>query len=281
MRLGGPVFVDLHDPELIARAHRELGYRAGYCPGGLTLDDPARVRAVREAFARHDVVIAEAGCWNNLMDPDEDSRRANIKAMQETLALADEVGALCVVNIAGSRHPERWDGPHPDNYSQETFDLAVANAREIIDAVRPRRAKLSYEMMPFCLPDSADSYLRLMAAIDRPAFAVHLDVVNIINGVDRYFGNRAVIEECFRKLGPHIVSCHLKDIRLESQLTVHLNEVMVGEGALDIATHLREVERLAHNPPVMLEHLRTAEDYDRARAHVVAVARQVGVSLEG
>jgi hypothetical protein len=30
------------------------------------------------------------------------------------LALADEIGSLCCVNISGSRGSQ-WDGPHPDN----------------------------------------------------------------------------------------------------------------------------------------------------------------------
>jgi sugar phosphate isomerase/epimerase len=279
MRLGGPVFVESDDPAAVARAHRELGYRAGYCPWGLKVEDAERVRATREAFEKEDVTIAEVGVWNNLMDRDEARRAANIKAMQEGLALADEVGALCVVNIAGTMHPDRWDGPHRDNYSQEAFDLAVSNARQIIDAVKPRRAKFTYEMMPFCIPDSADSYLRLAKAIDRPAFGVHLDVVNIINGVDRYFGNTAVIQECLEKLGPQIVSCHLKDIRLGDELTVHLSEVILGEGGFDIPAYLRGIAQLPHDPPVLLEHLETEEEYDRARRYAMKVAADAGIDL--
>jgi len=232
MRLGAQVFVDSDDPEELAKAHRALGYRAAFCPE-VSPGDGERIRAIREAFAKHDVVIAEVGVWNNLMDPDEGKRKANLTAMKEGLALAEEVGALCLVNIAGSFSPTNWAGPHLDNLSREAFDLAVANAQEIVDAVKPKHAKLTYEMMPFCVPDSADSYLRLMEAVDRPGFGVHLDVVNTINGVDRYFDTTGVIKECFEKLGAGITSCHLKDIRLGEDLTVHLDEVIVGEGAFD------------------------------------------------
>jgi len=272
------VFVASDDPEAVAKAHRELGYRAGYCPD-VSLGDPDRIRAVREAFARHDVVIAEVGVWNNLMDPDEEKRAGNLKAMMEGLALADEVGARCVVNIAGGFNADRWDGPHPRNLSKDAFELAVENARGIIDAVRPGRAKLTYEMMPYMIPDGPDSYLELMEAVDRQAFGVHLDVVNIINSPRRYYQSTALIEECFEKLGPHIVSCHLKDIRLDERLTVHLDEAMVGEGGFDIATYLREVEKLPHQPPVLLEHLRSAEEYDEARRYIAGLAEQLGVPL--
>jgi len=280
MRLGGPVFVDSDDPEVQAKTYRALGYRAADSPWGLRLHESDRIAAIREAYARHDIVIAEVGVWNNLMDLDDAARESNIDAMKEGLALAEELGALCAVNIAGSFNPSRWDGPHPSNLSDSAFDLAVDNARQIIDAVKPRGAKFTYEMMPFCIPDSADSYAKLIEAVDRPAFAVHLDVVNIINSVYRYFDTTAVIEECFEKLGPKIVACHLKDITLTNELTVHLEEVIPGEGSFDIATYLKEIAELPHQPPVLLEHLETEADYDRARAHVMTVAREAGVDFE-
>lgn len=276
MRLGGPVFVQTDDPEELALAHRKLGYRAAYCPPA-RLDQPERIRALREAFRKHDVAIAEVGVWNNLMEADQATRQANLKAVIEGLARAEEVGARCVVNIAGSRNPGRWDGPHPDNFSAETFDLAVANAREIIDAVRPQRTKFTYEMMPWAFPDGADSYLALIRAIDRAAFGVHLDVVNAVNSVDRYFNTTALIRDCVIKLGPHIASCHLKDVRLSEDLTVHLDEVRAGEGNLDIRTYLEEVHRLPQEPPMMLEHLASEEEYDAARRYVLGLAKELGV----
>jgi sugar phosphate isomerase/epimerase len=281
MRLGGPVFVKSDDPEVLAKAHRDLGYRAAHTPGGVTVQDGDRVKAIREAFARHDVVIAETGVWNNLMDPDEARRGKNLKAVIEGLALAEAVGALCCVNIAGGFNADFWAGPHVENFSRAAFDLAVENARKIIDEVKPRRAKFTYEMMPHMIPDSASRYLDLVRAIDRPAFGVHLDGVNAINSPYACYNTTAVIEECFEKLGAHIVSCHLKDIRMEDDITVRLTEVLAGQGSFDIASYLKGIAQLPHQPPVMLEHLQSAEEYAQARAHVLGVATEMGVSFEG
>jgi sugar phosphate isomerase/epimerase len=214
------------------------------------------------------------------MDPNDAKRRANVKAMKEGLALADEVGALCAVNIAGTLSESNWAGPHPGNLSEEAFEIAVLNARDIIRAVKPKRAKLTYEMMPWSLPDSADSYAALIEAVDRPEFAVHLDVVNIINSVRRYYYNADVIRECFETLGEDIVCCHLKDIILRDDLTVHLDEAIPGTGGLDTATYLREVAALPHDPPVLLEHLKTPEEYDQARRYVQGVMGEVGVAAD-
>ncbi|MCR4413079.1 MAG: sugar phosphate isomerase/epimerase, partial [Thermoguttaceae bacterium] len=172
VRLGGPVFQAPQDPEGLALAHRKLGYRAAYCPG-VDLNDKSRIRAIEAAFAKHDVVIAEVGRWVNLLDVDATKRAANLKLVTEGLALADEIGARCCVDIAGSYNPKVWFGPHPENLSQRFFDETVENARKIIDAVKPRRAKFCFEMMGWAIPDSADTYLRLIKAVDAERGPVH------------------------------------------------------------------------------------------------------------
>ena len=77
MRLGGPIFVKSDDPTVLAKAHRDLGYRAAYAPGDLAVTDKDRIAALIKEFARQDVVIAEVGAWKNMLDPDPERRREN------------------------------------------------------------------------------------------------------------------------------------------------------------------------------------------------------------
>src|SRR5262245_35912263 len=87
LRLGGPLFTNTDDPEELARIHRQLGYRAAYCPK-VDLKDSMRVRAIANAFVKQDVVIAEVGRWVNLLDSDTEKRRANLQLVTDGLALA-------------------------------------------------------------------------------------------------------------------------------------------------------------------------------------------------
>lgn len=277
MRLGASLDTQSDDPEEIARTYVDAGYSAAACPPA-PLEQPERIRAIREAFARHDVTLAEVGVWNNMLDPDLARRAANLEANVRSLALADEVGARCCVNIAGSFHPTRWDGPHPHNLSEEAFELTVQNVRHILDAVKPKRAFCTLETMPWVIPDSPDSYLRLIEAVDRPMFRVHLDPVNMINCPSRYYQNAGFLRECFSKLGPWIVSCHGKDIIMRDQLTVHLDEVRPGLGTLDYKVFLGELNRLPGDVPLLLEHL-PEEEYPPARDYVMEVAARVGLSF--
>src|SRR5690348_15090358 len=114
LRLGGPIFVHSDDPAVLAQAHRVLGYRAAYAPD-VKLTDKDRINSIIKEFASRDVVIAEVGAWKNMLDPDPEKRRENMAYIQERLALAEELGARCCVDIAGSYDPHVWYGPNPRN----------------------------------------------------------------------------------------------------------------------------------------------------------------------
>ncbi len=277
MRLGVGLSVPSDDPEVIARAYIEAGYSAAICPA-VTLEQPERIRAIREAFHKHDVLLAEWGVWNNMLDPDPKSRAANIQANIEALAIADEVGVACCVNISGSFSPDRWDGPHPKNLSEGAIELTIENVRRILDAVKPKRTIYSLETMPWVIPDSIESYRRLIEAVDHPMFGVHLDPVNMINSPHLFYNNTNFLQECFSTLGDVIVSVHAKDIRLEPKFTVHLQEVRPGLGDLDYKTFLTEMAKLPVDTPFILEHL-PQEEYPPAQAYVLAVAEEVGVEF--
>jgi sugar phosphate isomerase/epimerase len=279
LRLGAPVWLESDDPEKLARAHREKGYRAGYCPQ-IALDDTERIAATERAFARHDVVIAEVGRWVNLLDPDPDERRKNLQTVTGGLALAEAVGARCCVDIAGSFNPESWFGPHPDNLSDRFFDAAVENARAIIDAVKPTRTTFCYEMMAWSLPDSPDATLRLVEAVDRKAFSIHLDPCNLVNSPRRYYASSDLIRECYSKLGPRVASVHAKDLTWDVEMAVHFREVRPGLGSIDYRVLLAEHARHTPEAPLMLEHLPDEAEYDAARDHVLEVGRGNGIRFD-
>ena len=278
VRLGGPIFLKSEDPAELAREHRRLGYSAAYCPQAKA-DDTVRVRAIEKAFAAENVVIAEVGAWVNMLDPDTEKRRANLRYVVERLALAEAAGARCCVDIAGSYNPTVWYGPNPRNLSQQFFDATVDNCRHVIDEIKPKRTRFTIEAMGWSLPDGPDSYLKLIKAVDRPAFGVHLDVCNVINSPERFYRNGEVIADCFRKLGPWVVSCHAKDLAWVVELNVHFQEVIPGRGEVDYRTYLGELSQLPAETPLMLEHLKTAEEYEEGKRYIQKVAAQIGVTF--
>lgn len=277
LRLGGPVFGSPSAPDEWIAALKGKGYRAAYCPV-TPGTDAATVATYRAAAEAADIVIAEVGAWSNPIAADETTRQTALAKCKASLALADEIGATCCVNVAGSRGAE-WAGPHPDNLREATFALIVDTVREIIDAVKPTRSVYALETMPWIFPDSVESYVRVVDAIDRDAFGVHFDPVNLVNCPARYFATGALVRQFVAELGPRIRSVHLKDVVMHDAFIVHLNEVRPGTGTLAIDVVLRELARLGGEIPVMLEHLPDEASYDLAAAHVRQVALQEGLSL--
>ncbi len=278
IRLGGPIFLKSDDPRELAKEHRRLGYSAAYCPR-VKLEETARVKEIEQAFAAENVVIAEVGAWVNMLEPDTEKRRANMRYVAERLALAEAIGARCCVDIAGSYNPKVWYGPHPKNFSKEFFDATVANCRQLIDEVKPRRTKFALEMMGWALPEGPDSYLRLIKAIDRKALGVHIDICNGVNSPERFYNNAEFTRECFRKLAPWIVSCHAKDLEWKVEFNIHFVEVVPGRGEIDLGAMLSEIARLPVDAPFMMEHLKTAEEYDEGKRHIMKVGAALGLSF--
>ena len=129
------------------------------------------------------------------------------------------------------------------------------------------------------LPDSADSYVRLIRAVDRDAFAVHLDPANLINSPERFYRNTDLLNECFDKLGSWIVSCHAKDVAWEVAMQIQFREVTLGVGKLDYSTYLKRLAALPGDVPLMIEHMKGPEEYAKSRDHLFRLGAKIGVSF--
>ncbi|MBQ3709003.1 MAG: sugar phosphate isomerase/epimerase [Clostridia bacterium] len=269
MRLGISASFPHSSPEEWAELHQKAGLGAVVFPLNWKANVSDIDRYAAAARSR-DLVISEVGAWCNPMDPDPDKRRENRLHCLRQLELAEYVGAVCCVNISGAVG-EVWDGGYAENFSDRTREEVVSYVRDLIDTVKPARAKYALEPMPNMIPDSPAAYETLIAAIDRPAFGVHVDIVNMLSSPRVYFGNRDLIRETFSRLGSKICSCHLKDAILEQRLTVSIRETPCGTGGLDIGTYIREAERVNPEMPMIIEHLSSMEEYVRSIAYVKAL----------
>ncbi|MFV0399368.1 MAG: sugar phosphate isomerase/epimerase family protein [Oscillospiraceae bacterium] len=278
MRIGGGVEIKYSSPEEWIFHLKALDYSAAICPVG-TDSSPEVRRAYREAAERNGVVIGEVGVWKNPLAPDEAERKAAFDACVAGMALAEEMGARCAVNISGSRGA-RWDGYDEDNYSADTYALIIDQVRAVVDAVKPKKAVYSLEPMPWMHPWSPDDYLQMLRDVDRPGFGVHLDFANMINSIERYHNRNAFVKECFDKLGPHIASIHAKDVALrEDKLPCTIQEGMPGTGGIDFAQVLRLADKLPGETTLFVEHISSYNDYQKAVAYLRGIADKEGITI--
>ena len=239
------------------------------------------VKEYCEAAKRQGAVIAEAGVWKNLFDPDSAKAAAALEYAKGQLALADEWGIPCCVNIAGTRSSAGWDAADKSNFTEETYAEIIRSVRDIIDSVKPRPAFYCLEPMPWMVPDSPEAYLQLIRDVNRAQFGAHMDFVNMINCPRRYLHAERFVEECFRTLAPYIKSTHIKDSRLHlTRLTTMLEECDPGEGDLNFQNILTIMDRyLPADAPVLLEHMQTFSEYEKAYTHLADQARWAGIAV--
>ena len=223
-------------------------------------------------------MIGEVGAWCNPLSKDPSERKKAITYCQNQLVLAEELGANCCVNIAGSRG-KKWDGLCEDNYSEETYAFIVDTVREIMDAVKPERTSYTIEPMPWMTPSSPEEYLKLLADVDRKGFGVHLDFTNMINCPERFVHRNQFVKDCFSKLAPYIKSVHCKDVVMEDTLPCVIREVMPGKGCLDYQQIVKHCDSLGENMTVFVEHLPDYESYKMAAGYVREQAVLAGVRL--
>jgi sugar phosphate isomerase/epimerase len=260
MQLGISSPLQHSTPEEWAARHKALGLQTVVFP--VSSDENVKtIQAYRSAAEMEGLNIAEVGIWRNTLAADPDERKKWISYAIRQLEMADEIGAVCCVNVVGTPYGPRWDGGYRGNFSRELWNMAVAMIREIIDCARPARTKFCIESMPWMIPCSPDECLRLLEDVDRSAFGTHLDVVNMITTPRRYFFNDEFLAECFDKLKGTICSCHLKDIRLKEEYTFQLEETVCGNGALDLERYAALASGENPQMPMIIEHLDTDDEY--------------------
>jgi sugar phosphate isomerase/epimerase len=281
MRLGATIdaYGVPNDPESYVRECRQRRYSAAPCPR-LNIRDSAALLATRNAFAAADVVIAEVQAWVNPLDLRPEHRRRNLNTIAESLAIADEVGAVCCVTVAGTfdaSENAQCDSYHPDNFSRSAHDGVVEWVRQVLAEVNPLRTKLTLEISPWTFLDGPEAYNEILHAVDDPRLGVHLDPVNAICTARIYCDPARLINRCFDLLGSRVIACHAKDIRQGAvRNQVNLEETAPGRGVMDYKAFLNRIEMVSTEMPLLIEHLRTPEQYEEAATFLRATAAAVG-----
>lgn len=266
MRLGIATGLKHSSPEEWARQLKGHGVGSVLFPVNSNQQEK-EILAYKAAAEREQLLIAEVGIWRNAISLDEQERNENMDWSIAQLKLADRVGARCCVNVAGAAG-EKWDGAYRENFSQKTWERTVRMIQEVIDEAKPQNTFFTIEPMPWMVPSGPEEYLRLLEDVNRERFAVHMDIINMINTPDRYFNMEMFTKKSFDLLGPYIKSCHVKDISLLEQYTFQLRECACGEGEYPLEIYAQLASELDPDMPFIIEHLDSDEAYLESLAYV-------------
>lgn len=283
MRIGAPVFGAGENAHDYVCKLKTKNYRAAYCPDYLKSSEQVReIDELKSTLAENDIVLAEVGAWCNPLSRDVEIAQRAKEYLIDRLKLAEALNATCCVNVMGSASSAFWYAPAAENFTETFRQQCVALYREVIDAVCPVHTRFVFEVMPFCFLDSTDEYFNFISMLDRPAAGVHLDLVNLIHDPRTLYNHREIFDDAVKRLGAQCVSAHIKDITIENvPPNTRLNEVLLGQGEVDLAYMIRCLDQVPGDLPVMLEHLPDEAAYDAATRCFVQTAKDVGVALQG
>jgi len=264
MRFGLNASPQHNSPEEWAAILAKKGYRAASFPANyqtpISVID-AYVKAAKE----NDITIAEVGVWNNPHHPDPKEAALAREVCLEQFRLAEYIKAQCCVNVSGAAG-EDWAFCYADNFTQKLYDENVRFVQDLCDKVRPRYSCYTLEPMPWMLPDSPEQYLQFIKDVNRTGTGVHMDAINWVKDPCIYTHKEDMIDRAFDLLGDYIKSCHIKDCRMDQGYTVAIREVPIGEGTFALAHYMKRIRQLSRDIPVLIEHLKDMEAYDKALA---------------
>ncbi len=243
MRIGGPLFCDIHSPEDWINILHAKGYKASYCPIFEDVTE-ATMEAYRVAALKNDVLISEVDARAfDILQVDDTKRELAIKGCIKRLRLAEGVGALCCVNTLKVQK----------SYSVKTI---AAGVREILDEVNPVRTFFALEIGGQTYPRYADDFLHLMKAIDHPRFGVCLDLSSIADP-----------DDCFDKLAPFIRSIDLSDVALMKK-------------DVDYTDLLERIDAINPDMCVMIRHDGDDADIKKVYDNLTKIRHQLGCANE-
>lgn len=269
----------------IDRAAAERVVAAGFRGASVVIDRPleadrASVLRVRQAFAAAGLEVAQANGWYEcLVNPDDALRAAGVAGLQALCRWGRLLDAATVYVRPGGLNPKgHWLG-HPGNHTPETFDRLIGSLRQVGAVAEAEGVILAIEGHVLSPLDSAARVAELLAAVASSNLKFNVDPVNFIGTVRDAHDTRRVVNELFDTLGPATVAGHAKDCRLGDALVVHIEEVVPGDGALDIGLFLRRFAVSCPGGYMLIEHLPDAK-VPAARAAVCRAAEEAGLAFE-
>lgn len=218
-----------------------------------------KAQQVRDMLAGEGVQLFQAtGYWQNMVTSDESARQESVRTVQAALRLASWLGARGIDTGPGSMNPDGPWFPHPDNWTDLAQAQLIKSLRECASAASDAGVYLSLESHQLVTLKSPEITLAVLNAVDSPWVTCDYDSANWIT-LDTVYDTTSALNHHFDLLGPHIVSCHAKDIWLENRLAVHLQDGCPGKGEMDFATLFQRMETLSPDYPVIAEGNNTAE----------------------
>lgn len=278
MRLGGWYSAErVEDLEPLCERLDLHGLSAIPAPNRIAEMSDEECAAFGEVARSFGLVIGETGMWENLMTADPARRAERVERVRTLLRKADLMGCHCVISLVGSGDPsDSMLAPDPTMLTPEgaaAFRHVVLRILDGLDLTRTAYAIEPWRTSFFYQPEDIRAFLD---DVGHPRLRLHLDLVNMVSRRS-YFDTAGLAERTFSLLTGRIAGAHLKDLRwIHEHMQIRWDEVMVGDGVMDLDAYLGGLATLEPDLPCFCEHLATEAEYVESFARLHGVAERIG-----
>jgi sugar phosphate isomerase/epimerase len=256
---GGPVPRDPREvDEALARSLSGLGISVLTTHFAPTPEQVAvHADRVRRVLAEHGIRIVQATGYNpQLTHPDDAVLDGELERLRGAFETARLLGAEMIISGCGSRHPDFFYGPHPDNHTDAARERLIASLRRVIAWAEEAGVILALECHVTTALDTPEHIRDVIQAVDSPWVRANFDPVNLLGDFRSVWHNGEAMRHMWQTLGEcYARSAHIKDVRADAELVVHISEAPPGQGMLDMDSFFDVVRHLGEDTAVIVEHL--------------------------
>jgi sugar phosphate isomerase/epimerase len=279
---GGPVPRDPADvDESLARQLAGLGVRVLTTHFQPSPEGVAAVAGrVRGVLAEHGLWIVQATGYNpQLTHPDEGVLSSELDRLHAAFNTARLLGAEMIISGCGSRHADAFYGPHPENHLAATRERLISSLRRVAPWAEDAGVMLALECHVTTALDTPEHIREVVQAVDSPWVRANFDPVNLLGDFSKVWHNADAMRHMWQTLGLcYAKSAHIKDVRADPELVVHISEAPPGQGRLDLDAFFEVVAHLGEDTAVIVEHL-PPEQALEAIAYVKQAGEQRGFTF--
>ena len=240
-------------------------------------DEITRCRFLLEK-AQFDLVQFGITYGECLFDPRSSAREAAIEAVNCGMPVAKELGAFHYLFRPGSLNPDGAWTSHRDNHLPESLERLIETLKPIAENAEREALTLVMETHAVSIMDSPETCKEVVERVGSDRLRIVMDFVNHFQSLRQVYESEARLNHIFNVMGPVAPMAHIKDIRVENGLVLHLNEEVPGEGELEIAVALKRFDALYPDGYGLIEHL-PLEKIPLANTNVRKIAAENGVNI--
>ncbi len=217
----------------------------------------AEASRLRSMLAEHGLSIVQATGYNpQLTHPDSDLLASELDRLRAAFDTARRLGAEMIISGCGSRHPSHFYGPHPDNHTSATRARLIDSLRRVAPWAQDAGVLLALECHVTTALDTPEHIREIVQAVDSPWVRANFDPVNLLGDFAKVWHNADAMRHMWQTLGScYTKSAHIKDVRADPELVVHISEAPPGQGLLDLDAFFEVVTHLGEDTAVIVEHL--------------------------